>query len=193
MKIYTKRGDGGQTDLFGGERVSKSHIRVKAYGDIDSANTAIGLAYSTPGLSEWLKKELVHIMKLLFCAGAEIATAPKESARALLEKHLKNRISESHVVLLEQAIDNAEIGLIPLKSFILPCGADASARLHFARNMVRGAEISLIALGEAGHEVRPEILHFFNRLSDLLFVFARVANAEAGIEDIAWSGHLKDA
>src|SRR5262245_34841595 len=146
MKIYTKRGDSGETDLFGGERVLKNHTRVKAYGDIDCANTAVGLAYSAEKVSEDIKNALATIMKLLFCAGAEVATAPKNHAKDLLEKWLKNRINDRHVLMLEAKIDEMEQELSPLKSFILPCGTDLAARLHFARNMVRKAEISLLDL-----------------------------------------------
>lgn len=192
MKIYTKRGDSGETDLFGGERVLKNHARVKAYGDIDCANTAIGLAYSTPDISDDIKHELIMVMKWLFSAGAEVATAPKESAQELLGKHLKNAISDHQIVKLEQAIDEMETKLKPLRSFILPCGSDLSARLHCARNMVRQAEISLIDLKEHGAVIRAEILRFFNRLSDYLFVLARWANAKNSVEDICWNGQLVD-
>lgn len=190
MKIYTKRGDSGQTDLFGGERVLKNHLRVKAYGEIDCANTAIGMAYSVDGLSNNFKDKLHQIMKWLFCAGAEIATSPKEKAQALLDRQLKNRLTDGHVNYLEKGIDEMEEQLTPLKSFILPCGRDASARLHFARNMVRKAEIALIDLREQGEQVRDEILKFFNRLSDYLFVMARAVNAEHGIKDVTWTGSL---
>lgn len=190
MKIYTKRGDQGQTDLFGGERVAKNNCRVIAYGHIDAANTGLGLAYSTPGLSPWLKEELIKLMKLLFCAGAEIATAPKAQAEKLLDKHLKNRINNNHIKDLENIIDSCEAKLTPLKSFILPCGSDGAARLHWARILVRQTEVALMNLVSEGELVRPEIIAFFNRLSDLLFVFARLANAQAGIEDVPWSGQL---
>jgi cob(I)alamin adenosyltransferase len=191
MKIYTKRGDAGQTDLFGGGRVSKNNCRVKAYGHIDAANTGLGLAYSTPQLSIWLKKHLEELMKLLFCAGAEVATAPKPQAEELLDKHLKNRINQQHITNLEKLIDEVEAKLSPLKSFILPCGSDAAARLHGARILVRQTEIALMDLLDNGENLRPEILVFFNRLSDLLFVFARLANQEAGISDFTWSGQLE--
>ena len=133
----------------------------------------------------------MHIMKLLFCAGAEIATASKESAKQILEKYLKNHINEEHILELERAIDNLEIKLTPLKSFILPCGTDMAARLHFARTMVRKAEIALIDLRESGEKVREEILQFFNRLSDYLFVLARFANYAVSVEDITWNGLLE--
>jgi cob(I)alamin adenosyltransferase len=192
MKIYTKRGDAGETDLFGGERVFKGHLRVKAYGDIDKANSALGMAVSLPNIEADLKEALIKILRLLFAVGAEIATAHKESAQHLLEKHLKNQINETHVNMLENAIDEAEDRLMPLKNFILPCGSDLSARLHFARTLVREAEISLWELQASEQNLRPEILRFFNRLSDYLFVLARVANQKAGIDDLLWSGNLDE-
>lgn len=191
MKIYTKRGDAGDTDLFGGERVKKNHLRVKTYGLIDSANTALGLAYSSADASEKIKEHLVRLMQLLFCAGAEVATAPKERAMALLEKRLANHINDDHVTELERAIDAMESTLTPLRNFILPCGTDTSARLHGARNAVRTAEIALIDLAELS-PVRAELIRFFNRLSDYLFVLARVANQDRGVNDITWSGALDD-
>ncbi|USN50958.1 MAG: cob(I)yrinic acid a,c-diamide adenosyltransferase [Myxococcales bacterium] len=193
MKIYTKRGDLGQTDLFGGGRVSKNSLRVKVFGDIDSANSAIGLAYSIVGSSNHLKELLEKIMKLLFCAGAEIATAPKDSAINLLKRDLKNHVSQKHIKWLEDNIDQIEGRLAPLKSFVLPTGSDTAARLHFARTVVRKAEISLVELKEAGSDVREEIVIFFNRLSDLLFVMARFANHENSFNDILWDGSLENA
>ncbi len=190
MKIYTKKGDQGETDLFGGARVSKAHFQVKAFGKIDTANAAIGCAYSSTGLSENLKSHLLTIMKLLFSAGAEVACAPKEKAQSLLERDLKNRINEKHISWLEHCIDEAEDKLSPLRSFILPCGSDASARLHFARTVVREAEIMLIEL-KTQSALREEIIKFFNRLSDLLFVLARLANHEAQCPDILWNGALE--
>lgn len=190
VKIYTRCGDTGDTDLFGGVRVAKSNPQVKAYGDLDLANTAIGLAYSCAGVSAWSKAVLTEIMKLMFCAGAEVATAPKEKAQVLLSHHLKNYIGDQHVIRLENLIDEIDLKLSPQKSFILPCGSDQAARLHWARTMVRKAEITLIELAEGGHEVRPEIISFINRLSDLLFMMARLANCEAGCPDILWNGLL---
>lgn len=192
MKIYTKRGDAGKTDLFGGERVFKGHLRVKAYGDIDKANSALGMAVSVPNVDLDIKKSLIKTMQLLFIAGAEIATAHKESAQHLLEKHLKNYINEAHVIMLEKAIDEAEQQLKPLKNFILPCGSDLASRLHFARTLVREAEISLWELQESCQNLRPEIMRFFNRLSDYLFVLARLANQKAGLDDLLWSGQLDE-
>ena len=191
MKIYTKRGDTGMTDLFGGERVKKSNSRVKAYGEIDFANTVIGLAHSVAS-DPFIKEQLVRLMKLLFAAGAEIATAPKEKAQELLDRHLKNRINETHIEALEQGIDEMETKLSPLKSFILPTGTVSAAHLHFARNVVRKAEIALIELVDAGEVIRPEMIKFINRLSDYLFVMARLANALSRVDEIEWSGKLTD-
>lgn len=191
MKIYTKGGDQGYTDLFGGQRVLKNNIRVKAYGEIDVANSALGMAASLPDLSPWLKSQLIEVMKLLFCAGAEVATASKSSAQKLLDRELANHIALGHIEALERTIDEVEEKLTPLKCFVLPSGCEAAARLHFARTVVRRAESALIDLRE--HEsVRPIIVQFFNRLSDYLFVLARLANQEAGCAEILWSGRLKD-
>lgn len=189
MKIYTKRGDTGMTDLFGGERVKKNNNRVKAYGEIDFANTVIGLAHAV-ACDSFIKAQLVRIMKLLFAAGAEIATAPKEKAHELLDRHLKNRINESHIEALEQCIDEMEAKLSPLKSFILPTGTVVAGQLHCARNVVRKAEIAVIELADAGECIRPEMIKFFNRLSDYLFVMARLANALSQVDEIEWNGKL---
>lgn len=190
MKIYTKRGDQGLTDLFGGGRVLKNCDRVKAYGAIDAANSTIGLAFSAQDSPASLKARLVDIMKLLFCAGAEVATAPRASAQDILQRSLENRIEQSHIEAIERDIDEVELELEPLKSFILPCGSDVSARLHMARTAVRYAESCLVDLKERGEDVRPIIIQFFNRLSDYLFVLARLANKEASVGDILWSGKL---
>jgi cob(I)alamin adenosyltransferase len=189
MKIYTKRGDSGQTDLFGGERVLKSHIRVKAYGAIDCANSAIGMAASISDLDPWLKDELIWIMKLLFCAGSEIATSNKSSAQALLKRSLANQIAQSHIDRIEQNIDAVELKLEPLKNFILPSGSDSSSKLQFARTLIRQAEISLIELSNE-ESVRSEIIRFFNRLSDYLFVLGRLANKQAKCQELLWNGQI---
>lgn len=189
MKIYTKRGDSGLTDLFGGDRVKKLHIQVRAYGAIDHANSALGLVCAASDVAVDTKKYILNLMKLLFCAGAEIATAQKSSAQKLLEKNLENKITQDHVSKLENKIDKLEQELEPLKSFILPTGCEGAARLHFARSCVRQAEIALVELQE--HQpVREEISIFFNRLSDLLFVLARYVNYQAQITEQNWSGRL---
>lgn len=192
MKIYTKTGDQGLTDLFGGMRVLKNHVRVKAYGEIDAANSALGFAASTPAIDDRFKEHLIYVMQLLFCAGAEIATSQKNSAKKMLEKNLENQISERHLDYLESFIDESESELVPLKSFILPYGSELSSRLQLARTSMRRAEIALIDMREADEYVRPLMLQFFNRLSDFLFVFARLANKYASHPEILWSGKLKE-
>src|SRR5262245_51316410 len=153
MKIYTKGGDQGFTDLFGGGRVLKNNLRVKAYGAIDAANSAIGMAASAPTLGTWLKDELHYVMKLLFSAGAEVATASKDSAQKLLDRELENRLSDVHVLRLERTIDEVQAQLMPLKSFVLPSGSDTAARLHNARTAVRNAECALVDLREAKEQL----------------------------------------
>lgn len=191
MKIYTKRGDSGETDLFGGERVLKNHPRVMAYGDIDAANCAIGMAVSTAGIPNEMKQALVAIMKLLFCAGAEVACAPKDKAHDLLDRHLRNHIGERHIEFLESGIDAMEKNLVPLKNFILPTGSELSSRLHFARTVVRHAESTLVALSNIS-PVRLDLIKFINRLSDYLFVMARAANHAMNVDDITWHGTLEE-
>lgn len=187
MKIYTKRGDKGLTDLFGGMRVSKNHFRVKAYGLIDAANCGLGLVYSISHSVPIIKEHIHKIMGLLFCAGSEIACAPNEKAHEILFKHLKSPINKEHVLEMEEAIDELELLLKPLKNFILPTGSELASRLHFARNLVRQAEIGLCDLKEQDEPVRDEIIMFFNRLSDFLFVLARFSNQKLNISDEEWN------
>lgn len=179
MKIYTKTGDGGQTGLFGGARVSKADARVTAYGEIDELNSCLGLARMHP-FDEGIDRLLSEIQSELFNLGAELATVPGKDAGAL-------KVSETEIHSLEEAIDHAETELSPLKSFILPGGSPAAAHLHLCRTVCRRAERSLVGLGEQ-EEVRGEALRYLNRLSDLLFVLARLANHRAGIEDVPWVG-----
>jgi cob(I)alamin adenosyltransferase len=187
VKIYTKRGDEGFTDLFGGARVLKNHAQVRAYGEIDMANSAIGFALSAAVDSD-LRDNLLWAMRLLFSAGSEVATAQKSSAEAILEKHLDEPIQDQHSEMLESMIDAAEGELVPLKTFILPTGSDLSARLHLARCAVRRVEVALLDFRAEGLKLRPEILKFFNRLSDALFVFARLANHRQSSPEIYWQG-----
>lgn len=174
MKIYTKRGDTGETDLYGGARVSKTHLRVRAYGAIDSANAQIGFAAVLAPSSSINK-----IMSDLFDIGSELATAPKKNLETLFLK--ADRILE-----LENLIDQAESKLPPLKNFVLPTGCELAARFHLARTCTRQAEQEVIALRESGEVVRAEILAYLNRLSDLLFVWSRLANLENDTLEVLW-------
>lgn len=184
MKLYTKTGDAGETGLFGGERVRKDHERVRTYGAVDEANSAVGMAAAAPDLPPSLKGPLQEIMSDLFDVGAELATpVPAEGA---LARKLVTRVDDKRVAELEMLIDDVEAEVPPLKTFVLPSGTDAAARLHFARTVVRRAERDIITLTSSVH-VRGELVVYVNRLSDLLFAWARLANHRAGTGDVAWS------
>lgn len=181
MKIYTKTGDTGETGLFGGGRVGKDHARVAAYGDVDELNAALGVARAAPP-EPFAAELLEQIQRDLFAIGAELA-AP-EPAR--LAKTLAGHpIGEPEVTRLERAIDAHEAALPALREFILPGGTAKAATLHFARTVCRRAERAVVALGRSA-AVSPSIRQYLNRLSDLLFVLARAANAHAGTPDVRW-------
>jgi cob(I)alamin adenosyltransferase len=186
MKIYTKRGDAGQTDLFGGARVSKAHGRVKAYGAVDAANSAIGFVMCSQYIPEKIINLLPEIMSDLFDIGAELATAPKEPAQLKLEKIMISKITSLRILELESYIDAADSRLPALTSFVLPTGSEGAGRFHLARIAVRQAEQEIIALCEQGERIREEVLAYINRLSDLMFIWARLCNLEAGIEEVLW-------
>lgn len=184
MKIYTRTGDDGTTGLFGGARVSKADPRVEAYGTVDEANSVLGLARAA-GLSGALDESLARIQGELFTLGAELACAPGKEGKLGLEV-----VGEAHIRVLEAEIDALEAGLEPLKNFILPGGAMAAAFLHQARCVCRRAERRVLEARAAG-EIRIEVVHYLNRLSDLLFVQARAANHQAGHVDVAWTPRAK--
>lgn len=186
MKLYTKTGDRGETGLFGGERVRKDHERVRAYGAIDEANSAVGMAAAAPDLDDEIAAGLSAVMSDLFDVGAELATPPG-TAEGALAKKLVTRVDASRVAELERAIDAVEAEVPPLKTFILPTGSDGAARLHFARTVVRRAEREIVALSATSIQVRDDVLVYINRLSDLLFAWARLANHRNGVEDVPWS------
>ncbi len=181
MKIYTKTGDDGETGLFGGTRVAKDHARVEAYGAVDELNAIIGLCRAG-GLSEDVDALAKTIQSQLFDVGGELATVPEK-----MDKVTIPRIDEADVAALEGAIDRAETELEPLKSFVLPGGTKPASLLHHARTVCRRAERRVVTMhGEA--EVRSEVLRYLNRLSDLLFTWARLENRRAGVEDVPWVG-----
>lgn len=183
MKIYTKKGDQGETGLFGGARVAKDHLRIATYGTIDELNACLGASLSllgAPGDSslDELQARLMRIQSELFQLGAELATPFGKKTTIVL-------IEETDVERLEQEIDAMEAQLPPLKNFILPGGAPVSASLHLARTVSRRAERELITLHRA-EPCRPVVLEYVNRLSDYLFVTARYANHLAGGVDTPW-------
>lgn len=186
MKIYTRTGDDGQTGLFLGRRVRKSDARVSAYGDVDEANATLGVVGALAELPPPIARELPRIMSDLFDVGAELATPDDDDAREKLAGRLASGIDDARIAALESLIDEAERGLAPLTTFVLPGGSEAAARLHVARTTVRRAERGVVALVDEGGRVRGEVLRYLNRLSDLLFVWARFANAHAGRPDVPW-------
>ena len=179
MKIYTRGGDAGQTSLFDGTRVSKADPRVDAYGDIDELNAVLGLARSAR-LDAALDARLDHLQRDLFAVGARLA----DPGMRVAGRAEKASLGADDIARLERWIDEADAELTPLRRFILPGGVAAAAALHLARTVCRRAERHIVGLGESA--VEPELIAYVNRLSDLLFVLARVANARAGAPDVEW-------
>jgi len=186
MKIYTKTGDSGDTGLFGGARVSKASLRVAVYGDVDELNSVLGLV-RTERFDDRVDELLARVQSCLFDLGAELATAPDSKVELGIAL-----VSEAEVLALELAIDAAEAELTPLKTFVLPGGSRAAAWLHLARTVCRRAERGLVALAETT-AVRGECIRYLNRLSDTLFVLARLANHRAGVPDEPWIGAGRNA
>jgi cob(I)alamin adenosyltransferase len=186
MKIYTRTGDRGETGLFGGQRVRKDHVRVEAYGQVDELSSVLGMAAAhldAAGQGE-LSEGLRQVQADLFTIGANLATpAPEDGGRA--NDHIP-RLPEGRAAELEAWIDRAEEELEPLKTFILPGGTHAAAALHLARTVCRRAERQVVTLM---HEARVEeaFVVYLNRLSDLLFTLARLANRRAGVADVPWT------
>jgi cob(I)alamin adenosyltransferase len=180
LKIYTRTGDKGDTGLFGGGRVAKTHPRVEAYGDVDELNATIGLARAIESMSR-VDEVLVPIQRDLFALGALLATPDRDKMKKQLEKA---SIDERRITELEHAIDAGDAELEPLKSFIVPGGTPKAAALHVARTVCRRAERRVIALET--EEIPPIVIVYLNRLSDLLFTLARVANKRAGAGEVTW-------
>ncbi|MEE8060979.1 MAG: cob(I)yrinic acid a,c-diamide adenosyltransferase [Gemmatimonadales bacterium] len=181
MKIYTRTGDTGETALFGGGRVSKDHPRVSAYGDIDELNAAIGVARATEP-RELADPMLQSIQRDLFSIGGHLAAPNPERVAKALDKAV---LAPEQVTAFENAIDEADVELPALRAFVLPGGTAKAAALHHARTVCRRAERSVIALARDA-EVPPLFLQYLNRLSDLLFTLARLANHRDGINDETW-------
>jgi cob(I)alamin adenosyltransferase len=173
-RIYTKRGDAGDTDLGDMSRVSKLHPRVEAYGTVDELNAVIGLTLLAPGLSETFATWLRRVQNDLLDLGADLSVPgpaePKDQAEGARSRL---RLDASYTTWLEGACDEVNATLEPLHSFVIPGGTPAGAHLHLARTVCRRAERRAIAVGE---EVNPEVVRYLNRLSDLLFILSRAAN-----------------
>lgn len=176
MKIYTKTGDDGTTGLQGGRRVSKSDLRIQAYGAVDETNSAIGLVLTNP-LDSDIKDLLTRIQNELFVAGSDLSDPNLANT--------KNRVTESMILHLEEQIDRLESELTPLTNFILPGGHTIAASLHLARTISRRAETIMVELSKS-EQLNKSCQKYLNRLSDLLFVMARVANKRNNVPDVLW-------
>lgn len=185
MQIYTRTGDRGETGLFGGQRVRKDHVRVEAYGDVDELNSLLGTVcvhLEAEGQAD-VVEGLRRIQADLFTVGANLATpAPEDGGR---ETDYIPRLPDGGIEAMERWIDAAETELEPLRSFVLPGGTPAAASLHLARTVCRRAERRTVTLSHEAH-VAPELVTYLNRLSDLLFTLARLANRRAGVPDVPW-------
>jgi cob(I)alamin adenosyltransferase len=179
MKIYTKTGDAGETALFGGGRVPKDDDRVDAYGEVDELNATIGLACSLSAPSD-VGALLQRIQEQLFTVGALLATPQGTKASAQIPT-----LKAEWVQDMEKAIDGFETELPKMTHFILPGGSQASSALHLSRTVCRRAERRVVPLIRYG-KVSTEVGVYLNRLSDLLFVMARVANHRSGVPDVKW-------
>ncbi|HEY3595031.1 MAG TPA: cob(I)yrinic acid a,c-diamide adenosyltransferase [Polyangiaceae bacterium] len=179
MKIYTRTGDAGETGLFGGARVDKDDSRVEAYGTVDELNSCIGVARAL-GVSARTDAALLEIQDDLFTLGAELACVPGKEATLRIAL-----VSEADIQRLEGLIDQNEEPLEPLKNFVLPGGTNGAAELHRGRTVCRRAERRTLTAGRSS-PIRPALVVYLNRLSDLLFVLARYENHAAGIADIPW-------
>ena len=181
MKVYTRTGDDGTTALFGGDRVAKTHPRIAAYGTVDEANAALGLARAllgeAPG-SDRADAILDRIQQELFILGGDLAS-PHAT------KYPVPRIEPGHVEQLERDIDVLEEDLPALKHFILPGGSPGGAALHVARTVTRRAERHTVDLGKM-EEVNDHAARYLNRLSDFLFVLSRWVNHRAGVPEAEW-------
>ena len=183
LRIYTRTGDGGETGLFGGGRVPKDHPRVAAYGDVDELNSAIGVVRATAP-ADFMDALLESIQRDLFAIGGHLATPDPERVKKALAAD-KTHLTDARVAAFERAIDEADAELPPLKAFVLPGGTPKAAALHVARTVCRRAERSVIALAH-DTDVPGLFVAYLNRLSDLLFTLARLANHRDGAGDVTW-------
>jgi cob(I)alamin adenosyltransferase len=181
VRIYTRTGDAGETSLFGGGRVPKDHRRVAAYGEVDELNAVLGLVIAEEPVA--LEAQLLEaVQRDLLAIGGQLASPRPEKVAKALEKAA---VPEERVGELERAIDRVEAELPALEAFVLPCGTRKAALFHVARTVCRRAERSVVALHHE-ERVAPVILQYLNRLSDLLFSLARLANHRARVPDSTW-------
>ena len=181
MKIYTKRGDSGETSLIGGDRVAKHHIRIEAYGTIDELNSYIGILRSFTD-DKINSKVLPEIQDRLFTVGSLLASAPGSKMRV-------PDLHDADTELLEESIDQMNAELPELRSFVLPAGSLEVSHCHVARCICRRAERLIVHLNEEQH-IEPIIIQYINRLSDYLFVLSRYKGMKQGVEEVSWKPRL---
>lgn len=183
-RVYTRKGDAGETRLVGGQKVSKNELRIEAYGTVDELNAFVGLARQTiidhhaDVLSD-LNKTLVRVQHDLFNLGSILATLPEDVVPQM------PRVSEEDITALEASIDEHNENLTPLRSFVLPGGCRVNAELHICRTICRRAERLVVALAETS-DVDQEAIGYLNRLSDAFFVWSRSASAAVGADEVLW-------
>lgn len=202
MKIYTRTGDKGQTSLFGGERVSKAHGRVMAYGALDELNSQLGLCVAacrdadSRGSSYQYGEDvkwLLQVQRDIFAVGSWLASKDASERVSRGEpafggaRQERTDVNDARIEQIEKAIDGWEAGLAPMTSFILPGGSLPGSQAHIARTLCRRAEREAIALQETGETVPDLAIRYLNRLADALFVFARHLNHKAGVTEDPWA------
>ena len=181
MRIYTRTGDDGTTGILGNRRVLKDDQRIEAYGTIDELNSVLGVARAH-GMDRQLDDLVARIQDELFALGSALADP-------LPSGPFHNDITDPHVTALEETMDLLEAELSPLRQFILPGGVPSAGQIHLARTVCRRAERSVVRLSHIeGEHVPHTLIVYLNRLSDLLFVLARVLNHRAGVADVMWKG-----
>ncbi len=174
-RIYTKRGDAGETHLGDMSRVSKLHPRVEAYGTVDELNAVLGVALLQPGLPERVAQWLRRMQNDLLDLGADLSVPPGGERERL-------RVTAEYTGWVEQACDEANAALPPLRSFVIPGGTPAAAHLHVCRTVCRRAERRVLAVEDAN----PEVVRYLNRLSDMLFILARAVNERGADGEPLW-------
>ena len=181
MKIYTKKGDAGQTSLLGGVRVPKHHLRIEAYGTVDELNSYLGVLKDQMPADAEYSDFLKEIQDALFTLGSHLASDPSASSMMKLPE-----VTEADVERLEKSIDEMDGQLPALKNFVLPGGHPANSFAHVARCVCRRAERLVVQLSEEA-EISAVILQYLNRLSDWLFTFARMMSFKTSSQEVAWT------
>lgn len=183
MKIYTKKGDDGTTDLIGGTRVDKFHLRIESYGTVDELNSYIGLVRDYQN-DDLVRADLKNIQDVLFAVGSNLAADPEKSKMQLPD------VEKEDIVLLENKMDEMTDNLPELKHFILPGGHQAVSTAHIARCVCRRAERLVVHLSKK-EKVEPLVIQYLNRLSDYLFILSRKTAKDYQIEELKWNSKTK--